>query len=518
MATVARIWTPIGPQAERSPTIAAPRAWSRLDWLALAAVTLGAAATRLPGLSRPIGFVFDEIFYAQNACLYVLDPARCGLEQLAERSHPPLGKLFIGVGIQLFGYDEFGWRIMAALAGILSVALLFVLVRRLLAGHTTPIGATAGAFVAAGLLTVDFLHLIHSRVGMLDVLLTLFVLATVYFAVLDVTRNRRRPPGRGPLEWIHKLCLGRPWRMLAGLSLGAATAVKWSGAYTILLVVPLLIVYEVAASRRDPAVPDAPPRPLREAWRIAVRRELVPSLILLGLVPFIVYLASYTGRVPGSPLALPWAEGSFWRDVFDQQVRMARFHHGIVRNHPYESPPWSWLLLKRPVAYYFRIDGGSYREILAIGNPLTWGSGAVVIAGLGVAWLRRGASHVGPEAVIVGGALATYLPWLVLTGSRTFVFTWYLLPTIPFLCAAIGLLVARIWPSLTGRLVTAAAGVAVLVSFVFFFPVLTAMPLSPDAWRARIWFTDCARPDAPTLELPNDVIDKGLPPVGWCWI
>ena len=77
---------------------------------------------------------------------------------------------------------------------------------------------------------------------------------------------------------------------------------------------------------------------------------------------------------------------------------------------------------------------------------------------------------------------------------------------------------ARVWPSLTGRLVTAVAGVAVLISFVFFYPVLTAMPLSPDAWRARIWFTDCARPDAPTLELPNDVIDKGPPPIGWCWI
>jgi dolichyl-phosphate-mannose-protein mannosyltransferase len=496
----------------------ASRAWSRLDWLALAVVSLSAAVTRLPGLSRPIGFVFDEIFYAQNACLYVLDPTRCGLQQLAERSHPPLGKWIIGAGIKLFGYDEFGWRIMAALAGILTVALLFVLVRRLLAGHVTPAGATAGAFVAAGLLTVDFLHLVSSRVGMLDVILTLFVVATVYFAVLDATRDRSVPLPGGAAGWFNRLCLGRPWRMLTGLSLGAATAVKWSGAYTILLIVPLLIAYEVAASRHDPATPAAPPRPLGEAWRIAWRRELGRSVILLGILPFTLYVATYLGRVPGSAFALPWTEGSFWRGIFDEQVRMARFHHGIARNHPYESPPWSWLLLKRPVAYYFRVDGGSYREILAIGNPLTWWSSAAVLIGLGVAWVRRGASHLGPEAVIIGGALAAYLPWLVITGSRTFVFIWYLLPAIPFLCAAVGLLVARVWPSLTGRLVTAVAGVAVLVSFAFFFPVLTAMPLSPDAWRARIWFTDCGRPNAPTLELPNDVIDKGPPPIGWCWI
>ena len=472
----------------------------------------------MPGLSRPIGFVFDEIFYAQNACLYVLDPARCGLQQLAERSHPPLGKWIIGVGIKLFGYDEFGWRIMAAVAGILTVGLLFVLVRRLLTGHVTPTGATVGAFVAASLLTVDFLHLVHSRVGMLDGILTLFVVLTVYFAVLDATRDHASAPPSGAAGWIVRLSLGRPWRLLTGLSLGAATAVKWSGAYTIVLIVPLLIAYELAASRRDPANPDAPLRSIREAWSIAWRRELGRSVVLLGILPFVLYLATYIGRIPGSAFALPWTEGSFWRGIIDEQVRMARFHHGIVRNHPYESPPWSWLLLKRPVAYYFRIDGGAYREILAIGNPLTWWSSVVVLIGLGVAWLRRGASHIGPEAVIIGGALAAYLPWLVITGSRQFVFIWYLLPAIPFLCAAVGLLVARLWPSLTGRLVTAVAGAVVLASFAFFLPVLTAMPLSPDDWRARIWFTDCARPDAPTLELPNDVIDLGPPPIGWCWI
>ena len=37
-----------------------------------------------------------------------------------------------------------------------------------------------------------------------------------------------------------------------------------------------------------------------------------------------------------------------------------------------ESPPWPWIALKRPVAYYFSAEGGSYREILALGNPLAW--------------------------------------------------------------------------------------------------------------------------------------------------
>jgi len=137
---------------------------------------------------------------------------------------------------------------------------------------------------------------------------------------------------------------------------------------------------------------------------------------------------------------------------------------------------------------------------------------------LAVAWVKRGAREVAPELVIVAAALGTFLPWLVLTGSRGFVFVWYLLPSVPFMCAALGVLAAWAWTSVRGRVAIVAAGAAVAVSFAFFFPVLTAQPLSPHDWHARIWFTDCARPGAPTLELPNDVIDKGPPPNGWCWI
>jgi hypothetical protein len=42
-------------------------AWSRFDWVALAVVTMGAAALRLPGHARPIGLVIYEIFNARNA-------------------------------------------------------------------------------------------------------------------------------------------------------------------------------------------------------------------------------------------------------------------------------------------------------------------------------------------------------------------------------------------------------------------------------------------------------------------
>ncbi|MGZ6255725.1 MAG: phospholipid carrier-dependent glycosyltransferase [Candidatus Limnocylindria bacterium] len=482
----------------------------------MALVTLGAAAVRLVGLTTPGGFVFDEIFYARNACRFVIDTAQCGIDDVVSGAHPPLGNWLIGIGIRLFGYDEFGWRIASAMAGILSVVLLYLLVRRLVAGHVPAPAATVAATVAAALLATDFLDVVQSRLAMLDSFVTLFVIATVLFAVLD--GRRRRGPGGEDLDasrWLRRVSLGRPWRLAAGLALGAATAVKWSGGYVAIGLVVLLVAWEVAATRSSDGERASgwPP-----AFGAALRRELVPSLVLLGLVPVVVYLASYTGRVHGDLLALPWREGSAWRAILEHQLAMLRFHTGLAGDHPYESAPWSWLLLKRPVAYSFADGSGGYREVLAIGNPLSWWPGAVALVVVGLRWIRSGASLARPEIVLLAAALSTYLPWLVLSGSRSQVFIWYLLPTIPFLYAALGLAAALAWHSRPGRVATVAAGVAVAVSFAFFWPILTAAPLTPDEWRSRIWFADCSRPGAPTLTLPDDQINQGPPPSGWCWI
>jgi len=492
--------------------------WSRLDWAALALVTAGAALIRLAGLSRPIGFVFDEIFYAQNACRYVIGTAECGVEGLVSRAHPPLGNWMIGAGIKAFGYDEFGWRVAAALAGTLTVALLYALVRRLLRGSMSGVAATAGSFFSAGLLAGDFLHLVQSRIAMLDAFVTLFVVAAVLFAVLDHDRLRRPRWDRSPGGWLSRLALGRPWRLLAGASLGAAVAVKWSGGYIGLGVIPLILAWEVLDRRRDPHWADAPPIPWGAALRRTAAEEGPRSLVLLVIVPMLVYLAAYIGRMPGEVLALPWQEGTFWRGIWEHQFAMLRFHTSLLGNHPYESPPWSWLLLKRPVAYFFTDEGGAYREILAIGNPLAWGGGLLALVGCVIAWARARWRLHRPEAVLIAAVLATWVPWLILSGSRSQVFLWYILPTIPFLYAALGIMAARAWRVVIGRVTVAAFAAATLVLFLFFFPILTALPLEPDAWRTRIWLTDCERPGAPTLDLPDDEINSGPPPVGWCWI
>jgi len=485
-------------------TIRAARAWSRLDTALLALITLGAAVLRFASLGRPIELVFDEIFYARDACWYVYgSESVCEIAGLASRAHPPLGKWLIGSGIALFGYDPFGWRVAAAVAGTLTVALVYVLGRRLFAGFVSPAAASVGAAAGAALLATDFLHLVQSRVGMLDAFIVLFVVAAVLAIVLDRDRDREAAD-----RWWRRLALGRPWRLAAGVFLGAAAATKWSGAYVAPAVIGLVVAWEIADQRRrEPAAGWG-------SWILgAVRREALPTVILLGAVPLVVYLASYAGRMPGELLAAPWDPASVWNGIWQHQRAMLDFHTELAGDHPYQSPPWSWILDRRPVAYWFSDEGGTYREILALGNPLVWWPAILALIGLMVTWLRGGFRILRPEPVILAAAASTFLPWIVLSGGRSQTFIWYLLPTVPFLCLALAAFAAFAWSSRAGRLAAAAYGAVVILSFAFYLPLLTALPVSPQDWRTRILFTDCGG-----QVIPDDTTSQGSPPPGWCWI
>ena len=457
--------------------------------------------------------MFDEIFYARDACWYVAGTeAVCNITELTSRAHPPLGKWLIGSGIVAFGYEPFGWRVGVAVAGIVTVALVYLLAWRLLRRTTLGLGLTVGATVAAGLMATDFLHLVHSRVAMLDAFIVLFVVGAVTAIVLDRDRDRGRA-GQGDSAWWERLTIGRPWRLAAGVCIGAAAATKWSGAYVAPAIIGLVVAWEIMERRRE--LPDA-------GWGAAVvaafRREALPTVVLLGIVPVLVYVASYTGRMPGALVGLPWEHGTVWRGIWEHQRAMLDFHTGLGGDHPYQSPPWSWPLLQRPVAYWFGDEGGAYRQILAMGNPATWWPGLLALGALIVTWARAGWGSLRPEPVILAAAASTYLPWLILSGDRSQTFLWYFLPTVPFLCLALGSFAAWAWDRVSGRVAVAVSGVIVVASFAFYLPLLVALPLSPGDWHTRMLFRDCERPDGVVQTLPDDTTSEGAPPDGWCWI
>ncbi|MEO7804356.1 MAG: phospholipid carrier-dependent glycosyltransferase, partial [Actinomycetota bacterium] len=144
--------------------------WARPDTLALILVTAFGALIRFIRLTIPAGFVFDETYYAKDACLYLrLGQFVCHTEQATEQSyvHPPLGKWLIAIGIKIFGYNEFGWRVAAAVFGTATIALVYLLARKLFRDRW--IATVAGLLVAS-----DFLLIVQSRISMLDIFQTFF--------------------------------------------------------------------------------------------------------------------------------------------------------------------------------------------------------------------------------------------------------------------------------------------------------------------------------------------------------
>jgi len=506
--------------------------WTRLEFVALVGITLLAAIVRIVHLADPGEVIFDETYYAKDACSYVESSADlCGVQDEQTAVHPPLAKWMIATGIAAFGYDSFGWRIAAVVAGTVSVALLFLIGRKLFR-------SVLAASIGAGLLAFDFLHFVQSRVAMLDIFVLLFGLVAVLAVVMDRDRLLQSDPeGARP---------GRPWRYLAGAAAGAATTSKWSGVTFLLVVAALTLAWEFGARRRRDGNVG------RAIWDM-VRREGPSFAAAFVLVPVAVYLVSYVGRLDGTVFALPWTDGSWWHNLWERHRYMLDFHSKLTATHSYQSPPWTWVLLKRPVSYFFcsgescnpPVAGNGYQEIFATGNPFVWWPALLALVGLAIAWVRRH-DFARPEGTILAGFVLTYGFWLfplskiaelvlddVPESERAAVFIFYLLPTVPFMCLALGYVVTKIGRSWEARAATALFVAGVIATFAFYYPLLTKRTLPEPQWRSRIWiFDNCDKPPAEKVTTTVTVTENGeakvttsesdpsgsIPPPGWCWI
>ena len=159
---------------------------------------------------------------------------------------------------------------------------------------------------------------------------------------------------------------------------------------------------------------------------------------LVGLVAHRRRLLPALRRRPERPLSEPPVIGRA-----AQPVRLPPeaygFHTELDDAHTYQSWPWQWLLLGRPVAFYWSGDGACgaptcAAEILLLGTPLLWWSFLPALAALAWLGIARRDWRAGAILADRGGRAAALV--LVALDGRT-MFSFYAAPALPFLVLAV---------------------------------------------------------------------------------
>lgn len=481
-------------------------------WLGPAVVLVIAAVLRLWNLSAAHDLMnqFDETYYVKDAWTMLNLGYEASWPADANASflsgdvnvfttnpafvvHPPLGKWIIALGMAVLGPGSgWGWRITTALLGIASVLLLMLIAKRLTR-------STTFAVVTGLLMAVDGLAISMSRVALLDTSLTFFVLLAFLFVLRDRERTMTRiaetvaarhdgdqPPSWGPVLW------NRPWIIAAGAALGAASAVKWSGAWVLAGLGIYLVVTDALARRRAGVL----------FWPTDAARQGLATFVLLVPVAVVVYVASWSGWLFTSGGYDRQAGSNPLESLWLYHVAMYKSSAGITAGHSYASPAWQWPLLWRPTGVYYHQDAlgvngctaqnGCVEVISTMPNPLVWYAGVAAVLYLVYRFVvARDWRH----ALVLTGVAVTYVPWLFLP-ERT-VFQFYTVLILPFMLLALtfalkdiaGPPAADAYRRHTGqRLVLVFLGVA-LVLAAFWYPIISAMTVPYDFWHLHMWMT-----------------------------
>lgn len=293
---------------------------------------------------------FDEIYHPRTAMEHIM-----GMNPY-EITHPPLGKLTMGLGIEAFGMTPFGWRFMGTLFGILMVPLLYVFLKNLF-------GKTLIAACGSALFAFDFMHLTQTRIATIDTYGVFYILAMYFFLYRYLTV----PPGAAFRKGALPL-------FLSGLMWGLGAASKWTVIYG---AVGLAILYFVGLYMKWRDWPRDSRKAFDTPFTPWLIKTLLFSVLCFVVIPAVIYTLSYW------PYAVARGDTSLSGLVnvmVDNQKYMFGYHQGVHDAHPYESRWFQWIVNGRPILYYMdNTPAGFTGRIAAFSNPVVCWTGLLAL-------------------------------------------------------------------------------------------------------------------------------------------
>jgi predicted membrane-bound dolichyl-phosphate-mannose-protein mannosyltransferase len=347
------------------------------------------------------GVIFDEISHVRTAFEYIHN------EEPYEITHPPLGKLIIALGINLFGMTPFGWRFMGILFGILMIPVLYIFIKNI---FNNSVAATCGAV----LLVFENLRFTQSRIATIDTYVVFFILLMYLFMFRFISTNYEAPFKKTVLPLF-----------LCGLSFGLGVATKWVAFYAALGLVFLYTLYLVKRGQHQIAAGE------KEQYKAYLLRTILASVVFFVVIPFIIYTLSYIPIT--AAYGKPITAFNLIRDMWDNQIHMLSHHGDPTRDmsHLFRSSWWMWLLNIRPMFYFADIQDESRALVGALTNPLITIGGLVA---MGFVLYDAITKRAKDALFIIVGYLSQLVPWFFIARA-TFVYHYF--PSVIFLILAI---------------------------------------------------------------------------------
>jgi dolichyl-phosphate-mannose--protein O-mannosyl transferase len=468
-------------------------------WIGMLGIFLVSLALRFWGLGRFNALVFDEVYYAKFGNNYLTHTKFFD-------GHPPLSKYLIAISMWIgdrlpFGQDTvnsltgsphstWSYRWLNALTGSFVPWVIAAIAYQL--SYRRSYALIAGIFAAA-----DGMFLVESRYALNNVFLVILGLLGQLFLLLALgARSSRR------------------WSFLAiaGVFFGCAASIKWNGLWFLLGAYFIWIAAWVLQRIRNDVVDES------KVSELALPQERLLPLQKLTQLNLLTFLTNFfiIPVIAYSLIWIPHIQQNPEYGLVEVQKQILSYHQRVGGNdvHPYCSPWWSWLLMLRPIAYYYKTasntaapipelpplppgaTGQLIYDVHSIGNPILW-------------WLSTGAIlfllfHVAKSVAVAKGFfskpptpetwialylvlnwLANLLPWVRVTRCT---FLYHYIGCSVFSLLALAWIVDR-WLTSYKREYRAIALTAIffiLMAFLFWMPIYLGLPLSPEAYRLRM--------------------------------
>jgi len=473
--------------------------------LGMMIIFIGSVILRFWGLSRFNTLVFDEVYYAKFGNNYLTHTPFFN-------SHPPLSQYLIAFGIWLGSKLPFGQETVNNLTGS-SLSTWSYRWFNALFGSFIPLIVGAIAYqlthrrsytlIATFLMAMDGLFLVESRYALSDIYIVFFGLLGQLFFLKALQK-------KGFNRWF--------WLILAGIGLGGSVVTKWNGLGFLLGIYLILIfnwIIQYFTHNHEQSTPETSVKyPLQNL------NQLTPISILVSLIliPILVYCIAWLPHLQQNPTPGLWG----------LQTKIWAYHHNLgdgAKVHPYCSKWYSWILMLRPIAYFYKkVDSTTppnpilplnhsdqlpiIYAVHAMGNPFLWWLStlaSILLVGMLIQRVWMDLSVRFPQlkpklslqfpptpelwlaVFLTLNWLANLLPWVKVTRC---LFIYHYMTGFVFSCMALAWWLERWLYSHQTRFRWLGGTVIFLVlfGFLYWMPLYLGLPLSPLQWKMRMWF------------------------------